>query len=162
MGSHRLHLDVEVLGWFASSQMERRKRSYFKKSCICQDHSILSHKLRSWTMTSKSNRWITTVSTSTIVMVSWLPLHLRSMGASFWIKFWIALWNWPNIPISTTAARWHLRRLGIHLATMQRSGCYGTTAWHTSVQRPWRSCRQSPTLRRWPESVIARAASCAH
>jgi hypothetical protein len=42
-----------------------------------------------------------------------------------------------------------LRRLGMHLGTMQRSGCYGTAAWHTSVSRLWRSCRRSlPTLRR--------------
>jgi len=160
MGSHRLHPDVEVLGWLASCQMERRKRSYFKKWCICRGRSISSHNLRSWTRTTKSNRWITTVSTSTIAMASWLPLHLRSMGSSFWIVFWNG--NRPNTPISTTAACWHLRRLGMHLGTMQRSGYYSTAAWHTSVWRLCRSCRRSPMLRRWPGSAIARAASNAN
>jgi len=162
MGSHRLHQDMEVLGWFASCQMERRKRSYSKKWCICRGRSTSSHSLRSWTRTSKSNRWITTVSTSTIAMASWLPLHLRSMGYSFWIAFWIELRDRPNTPKSTTAACWHLRRLGMHLGTMQRSGYYGTAAWRTSVWRPWRSCRRSPMLRRWPGSAIARAASSAN
>jgi len=164
MGSHRLHLDMEVLGWFVNYQMERRKQSYFKKWCICRDRSISSPSLRSWTRTSKSNRWITTVSMSTIAMASWLPLHVRSMGYSFWITFWIDLRDWPNTPISTmTAACWHLRQLGMHLGMMQRSGCYGTAAWHTSVSRLWRSCQRSlPTLRRWPRSAIARAASSAN
>jgi len=163
MGSDRLHQDMEVLGWFVNYQMERRKRSYSKKWCICQGRSISSHNLRSLTKTSKSNRWITTVSTSTIAMASWLPLHLRLMGYSFWIAFWIELRDRPNTPISTTAACWHLSQLGMHLGTMQRSGCYGTAAWRTSVSRLWRSCRRSlPTLRQWPGSVIARVASNAN
>ena len=63
-------------------------------------------------------------------------------GYSFWIAFWIELRNRPNTPISTTstAACWHLIRLGMHLGTMQRSGCYGTAAWHTSVSKLSRSC----------------------
>jgi len=135
MGSNQWHQELEVLGWLASCQMERWKWSYFKKWCICRDCSISSHNLRSWTTTSKSNRWTTTVSTSTIVMASWLRLHLRSMGSSFWIEFWIELRNRLNTPIltTTTAASWHLRQLGMHLGTMQRSGCYGTAAWHSSV-----------------------------
>jgi len=80
MGSHPLHPNMEVVGWFASCQMEVRKRSYFKKWGICRDGSISSHNLRSWTTTSKSNWWIATVSTSAIALASWLPLHLRSMG----------------------------------------------------------------------------------
>jgi len=78
MGSHRLHPDMEVLGWLASCQMERQKRSYVKKWCICRDHSMLSHSHRWWKRMSKSNRWITTVSPCSIAKASWLPLHLRS------------------------------------------------------------------------------------
>jgi len=160
MGSHRLHLDLGVLGWFTSCQMERRKWSYIKKCCICRGRSISSHNLRSWTRTSQLNRRITKVSTSTIAMASWLPLHLRSMGFSFWIEFWIALRIQLNTPISTTAACWHSRWLGMHLGTMERSGCYGTAAWHTSVWKHWRTCWTSlPRLRRWPAIAIARAAS---
>jgi len=70
MGSHCLHLDMGVLSWFTSCQMERRKRSYLKKRCIYRGCSISSHNLRSWTRTSKLNRWITTVSTSTITLAS--------------------------------------------------------------------------------------------
>jgi len=65
LGSHHLHPDMELLGWFANCQMERQKWSYFKKWCICQDCSISSYCLRSWTRMSKWNRWITTVSTYT-------------------------------------------------------------------------------------------------
>jgi len=158
MGSHRLHPDMEVLDWFVNYQMERRKRSYPKRWCICRGRSIWSHNLTSWAGTSKLNRCITTVSTSTIVIASWLPLHLRSMGDSFWIE----LRNWPNTLISTAAACWHLRRPRMHLPTMQRSGCYGTAACHTSVWKPRGSCGQWPTLRRWPESVIASVASSAN
>jgi hypothetical protein len=32
-----------------------------------------------------------------------------------------------------TAACWHLRRLDMHLGTMQRSGCYFTAACHILV-----------------------------
>jgi len=127
-GVTSLHPDMGVLGWLASCQMEGRKRSYSKKWWICRSRSISSHSLRSWTRTSKLNLWITTVSTSTIAMASWLPLHLWSMGYSFWIE----LLNQPNTPLSTTAACWHLRPLGMHLGMMQRSGCYDTAAWHTS------------------------------
>jgi len=80
MGSHRLHPDMEVLGWLASCQMERRKWSYFKKWCICWDPSTSSHNLRSWARTSKSNRWISTVTTSKMARASWLQLQLRSRG----------------------------------------------------------------------------------
>jgi len=37
MGLPRLHPDMEVLAEFVNYQMERRKRSYFEKWCICQD-----------------------------------------------------------------------------------------------------------------------------
>jgi len=131
MGSHRFHLDMGVLVLFASYQMKRRKQSYSKKWCICRGRSISSHSLRSCIRTSKSNRWITTVSTSTITMTSKLPLHLSSMGFAFWSEFWIG--NRPNTQILMTAACWHLRWLGMHLSTMHRSGCYGTAAWHISV-----------------------------
>jgi hypothetical protein len=70
-----------------------------------------------------------TASTSTIAMASGLPLHLRSRGYSFAIE----LRDRPNTPISMAAACWNLRRLGMHLGTMQRSGCYGAAAWHTSI-----------------------------
>jgi len=129
MESHRWLQDVEVLGWFASCQMERRIQSYFKTCCICQGCSITSHSVRSWTRMSKSNLWITAVSTSAIAMASRLPQHLRSMGYLFWNE----LWNRPNTPTSTRAACWHLWQLGVHLGMMQRSGCYGTAPWHTSV-----------------------------
>jgi len=164
MGSHRLHPVMQWLGRIASCQMERRKRSYFKKWCICQDHSISSHGLRWWTRMIKSNWWITMVSTSTISLVSWLPLHLRSMGDSFWSGFWIELRNGLNTPISTTtAACWHLSRLRMHLGMMQRSGCYRTTAWHTSVWRLRRSCwGSSAKLQLWLGSAIARAESSAN
>ena len=158
MGSHRLHQDMEVLGWLASCQMERRKQSYSNKWCICRGCFTSSHSLKSWPRMLKLNRWITTVSTSTIAMASWLPMHLRSMGYSFWIE----LRNRSNTPISKTVAYWHLKRLGMHLGMMQRRGCYGTAAWHMSVERPWWSCGRSPTLRRWPGSAIARAASGAN
>ena len=150
--------------WIDSCQVERLKLSYFKKWCICQDRSISSHSLRSWIRMSKSNRWITTVSTSTIAMASWLPRHLRLMGYSFWIAFCIKLRNEANTPPSKiTAACWHLRRLGMDLGTMLRSGRYGTASWHTSVWGTGRSRRSSlPALQIWPGSVIARAASSAN
>jgi len=157
MGSHRLHLDMEVLGWLASCQMERWKRSYFKKRFIWWDCSTSSHSLRSWTRMSKSNQWITTVPTSTMPKASWLPLHLRSMGDSVWIE----LWSWPNWPISMIAACWHLWHLGMHLGFMQRCRCYGTAAWHMSVSKSWRSCQWSRMLQDWLESGIATVASSA-
>jgi len=158
MGSHPLHPDMEVLGWLVNCQIEWRKQSYFKKWCICEDCSTSSHSLRSCTGMSKSNRWTTAVSTSTIAMANWLPLHLRSMGYVLWIR----LWNRPNTLISPmTAACWHFRRLRMHLSMMQRRGCYGTTAWHTSVSKRWRSCRWSPMLREWLGSAIERVASSA-
>jgi len=162
MASHHFHPDMGVLGWFAGCQMERGKRSYSKMWCNCRDHSISSHNLRSWTRMSKWNRWITTVSTSTIGMANWLPLHLRSMGYMFWIAFWIGLWKQPNTPISMWAAYWNLRQLHMHLDTIQRSGVYGTASWHKSVSRMWRSCGRSPMLREWLGSVIATAASQAN
>jgi len=158
MGSHHFHPDMRVLGWFASCQMERRKRYYFKKWCMCRDRSMSSHSLGSWTRTSKLNWSISTASTSTIAIASWLPLLLRSMGNSFWIK----LQNRPNTPISTTASCWHLWWLGMHPGTMQRSGWYSTAAGHTSVSRLGRSCQRSPMLRDWPASAIARVASNAN
>jgi len=159
MGSHHFHPDMEVLGWFASWLMDWWKWSYFKKWYICQDCSISSHSLRSWTRTSKSNQWVTTVSSATIAMASWLALHLRLMGSSFWIQLWIG--NRPNTPISITASCWHVRQLGMHLRTMRRTGWYGTTAWHTSVSKRCRYCWRSLILRRWPESGIARVATSA-
>jgi hypothetical protein len=74
-------------------------------------------------------------------MACWLPLHLRSMGSSFRIEFWIE--NWLNTPTSMTAACCHSRRLSMHLCRMQRYGCYGSACWHTMVSRLWRSCRRS-------------------
>jgi len=101
---------------------------------------------------------MTTVSTSTIVMPGWLLFHIRSISYSLWI----GVRNRPNTPISTTASCWHLWRLGMHLGTMHRSGCYGTAAWDMSVSRLWRSWRQSPMLPEWPASEIASVASNAN
>jgi len=157
---HRLHPYTGVLGWFPSCQMERRKWSYFKKWGIGQDRSTSSHSFRSWTRTSKWNWWITMVSTSTSAMSRWLPLHFRSMGSAFWIEFWIE--NQPNTPTSTLAACWHLRQLGMHLGTMQRTGYHCNAAWHMSVWKLGWPCRRSlPMLQKWPGSAIATVAPSA-
>jgi len=151
---------MQVLGWFSCCQMERQKWSYFNRWCISQDFPASSHSVRSWTGTSKSNRWITMVSTSAIAMATCLPLHLRSMGSLFWIEFWIR--NRPDSPTSTAAARWHPTRLGMHLCIMQKSGCFGTAAWHTLFSRICRSWqRLFPTLRESPGSAMAKVASSA-
>jgi len=52
MGSHCFHPDMEVLGWFASWQMETLKQSYSKKWCNCQGRSTSFHNLKSWLRTS--------------------------------------------------------------------------------------------------------------
>jgi hypothetical protein len=55
-----------------------------------------------------------------------------------------SIWDRLNTPrLTTTAACWHLRRRRIHSSTMQRSGCFGTAAWHTWASRLWRSCPRS-------------------
>jgi len=138
--------------------MEWRNQSYFKKWCNWWDHSIPSHSLKSLTRTSESNQWLTTVSTTAITMASWLPLHLRWMGYSFWIE----LQNRLNTPSSTTAACWYWGRLAMHLTTMQRSGCDGNAAWYISASRLWWTSRGSPILREWPRCAFARLASNAN
>jgi len=130
---------------------------------ICRNRSISSHSFRSWIRICKSNRKITTVSTSKIVMPIWLSLHLSSRGYEYWTAFCIKPRNRPNTLISTTIAPcWHLWRMGMHLGTMQRSRCHGSSAWHTSVWWLWRSCGKSlPMLCRWLPSAIASTASSA-
>jgi len=157
MESYCLHQNMEVLGWFGSCQMERRKWSSSKKWCICCHRSTLSHSLSSPTTMSQSNRWITTVSISKITVSNRFPLHLRLITYIFEIAFWNKLWNHTNTPTSaTTTAAWqHFWRLGMHLGAMQRSGCHGMTAWPTLLWRRWTSCWKSmPTLRRWLGSAI--------
>jgi len=93
-------------------------------------------------------------------MAYWLPLHLRSMGYSFWIEFWIEFQNRINPSISAmTAAWWHLWQLGMQLSTMQWSGIYGTPESHALVPKIRRASRASRIPREWPASTIARVAS---
>jgi len=139
MGSYCLHLDINVLSYFLHNQMERWKQSLFKMWCIHPEYLTLFHSCRSWTTSSQFYCLIARVSISTDSRIHLIPLHLRSMGNLFWIKF-----NNGNrlntLILQMSATCSHTSRLGIDHCMMNRGMCYSIVKWYKLVSRLSKCC----------------------